>query len=529
MKRRTHQALGLVLALVLTGCGSSSNPPPGNNPPPPAANNMPVANAGADQATNVLVGDVVVLDGSGSSDADGDTLSYVWTLTAVPADSTATLSDPFSDRPTFAADKAGTYVTQLTVNDGKADSAADDVNVMVVVPVPTVTIATPVPGTVATENRVTVAGTVDDPLATITVDGNETPNNGGAYSADVTLAEGENTVTVVATNSTGEGSASVDVTLRTVRGRAPAMTITSHKSDFTAGFVWDGQGATPTNNIPVTVNGTITTNQVPPTVTVNGVAATVGPPVPNPLLDLIFCRFFPNRPACDARFTFSATILLSKGLATITAIGRDAVGGSTTLAVSGVADYCKKREAEPGVVAERGDGQKNRCHEIDGCNRNKFGVEGSTDTDSLRNRPMPNAQFNAVLVEFGSGYIPPSDARNDFFVHGQNPRDALGCNFHDTCYQTSVPLGDRDAAFAACNAAQLENHRAMCRKAYPGAECPFTITGPFGNTIKDPVACPLWAAEKAVCFDIADTYLFGVGTRFGRDRYDERQGHYSLY
>ena len=88
-------------------------------------NNPPVANAGLDE--NVTVNDTVTLDGSGSTDADGDTLTYLWSLTSVPAGSGATLSDPTAVSPTFVADVAGDYVAQLIVNDGEFDSAPDPV------------------------------------------------------------------------------------------------------------------------------------------------------------------------------------------------------------------------------------------------------------------------------------------------------------------------------------------------------------------------------------------------------------------
>ncbi len=53
-------------------------------------NSKPVANAGPDQS--VFVGTIVTLDGSASSDVDGDDLSYLWSLTA-PSGSAAGLSD----------------------------------------------------------------------------------------------------------------------------------------------------------------------------------------------------------------------------------------------------------------------------------------------------------------------------------------------------------------------------------------------------------------------------------------------------
>ena len=88
-------------------------------------NSKPVANAGPDQT--VLVTDIVRLDGSGSSDADRDSLSYRWSLTSIPAGSSAALSDPLAVQPTFVADRLGTYIGQLIVNDFTVDSVPDTV------------------------------------------------------------------------------------------------------------------------------------------------------------------------------------------------------------------------------------------------------------------------------------------------------------------------------------------------------------------------------------------------------------------
>ncbi|UJS17316.1 MAG: PKD domain-containing protein [Candidatus Jettenia sp.] len=91
----------------------------------PPSNLPPVANAGSDQS--VHVGNTVMLNGSGSSDPDGDLLTYNWSFISKPGGSSATLSDSTLVNPTFTVDKAGTYKVSLVVNDGTVDSIADTV------------------------------------------------------------------------------------------------------------------------------------------------------------------------------------------------------------------------------------------------------------------------------------------------------------------------------------------------------------------------------------------------------------------
>lgn len=90
-------------------------------------NSRPTANAGTDQSTQV--NQTVKLDGSTSSDMDGDELTFRWTVLNKPTGSTVTLSSPSAVQPTFTVTTPGTYELQLVVNDGSADSAPDTVKI----------------------------------------------------------------------------------------------------------------------------------------------------------------------------------------------------------------------------------------------------------------------------------------------------------------------------------------------------------------------------------------------------------------
>jgi hypothetical protein len=82
----------------------------------------PSAKASVEQ--QLPVRQIVQLDGSGSRPSvGGGNLTFLWTLKQKPSGSNASLSDPTSAKPTFLADKPGTYVIQLIVNDGISSSS----------------------------------------------------------------------------------------------------------------------------------------------------------------------------------------------------------------------------------------------------------------------------------------------------------------------------------------------------------------------------------------------------------------------
>ncbi|CED71685.1 putative lipoprotein [Aliivibrio wodanis] len=93
-------------------------------------NHAPIAHAGLDQKSAV-VNAQVSLDGSKSSDIDGDSLSYKWHISSQPASSNVALSDITSATPTFTPVVNGTYVFTLIVNDASLDSTPDSVSILV--------------------------------------------------------------------------------------------------------------------------------------------------------------------------------------------------------------------------------------------------------------------------------------------------------------------------------------------------------------------------------------------------------------
>jgi hypothetical protein len=81
---------------------------------------MPVADANYDSDASLYTCDGLNLVGSGSSDPDGDSLTYEWELTSAPATSALTTGDiqtATEADPVFYPDEPGTYVFMLTVTD----------------------------------------------------------------------------------------------------------------------------------------------------------------------------------------------------------------------------------------------------------------------------------------------------------------------------------------------------------------------------------------------------------------------------
>jgi hypothetical protein len=95
-------------------------------------NVAPVANAGLNQSA--ILGETVTLNGSGSTDANGDKLNYQWSVVSAPRRDHTVISHSTAEIASFVPDLPGTYVVQLIVNDGFVDSAPATVEIEAVRP-----------------------------------------------------------------------------------------------------------------------------------------------------------------------------------------------------------------------------------------------------------------------------------------------------------------------------------------------------------------------------------------------------------
>lgn len=91
---------------------------------------VPVADAGPDWCA--IPASLLILDGSGSRDPGGNSLTFQWRTVSRPDGSQAQLSDPSSVTPSFTPDVLGEYVFELTVTTPQGGTASDQVRVSAV-------------------------------------------------------------------------------------------------------------------------------------------------------------------------------------------------------------------------------------------------------------------------------------------------------------------------------------------------------------------------------------------------------------
>ena len=112
------------LSLVPVSSGGSTSAGGSVTPVVGGSNVAPVAKAAG--AISAVAGQLVSLDGSGSSDPNGDALSYSWSVAARPAGEVVSLAGANTAKPTFTPKTAGSYTFLLTVSDGKLSSTTTE-------------------------------------------------------------------------------------------------------------------------------------------------------------------------------------------------------------------------------------------------------------------------------------------------------------------------------------------------------------------------------------------------------------------
>ena len=92
-------------------------------------NEPPTANAGMD--VTYFIDQTLTLDGTGSSDPNGDDLTYKWTIVTQPEGAMASIDAPTAAQTELITQTPGTYEVELVVNDGEESSAPDSVELTI--------------------------------------------------------------------------------------------------------------------------------------------------------------------------------------------------------------------------------------------------------------------------------------------------------------------------------------------------------------------------------------------------------------
>lgn len=122
-----YQKMGMLLLPLLCFMACSADEDIPGSPP--------IADAGGDVETPLDLAGTIALNGSGSSDPDGDPLSYQWTLNAQPEGSSVTLNNDDEMNASMTPDLEGMYEISLTIDDGNHPPVQDNVSINILPPI----------------------------------------------------------------------------------------------------------------------------------------------------------------------------------------------------------------------------------------------------------------------------------------------------------------------------------------------------------------------------------------------------------
>ena len=207
--------------VTLTVSDGDTPPGSGQSMAQVVVNALPTANAAGPYTDQE--GTAVALSNATASDADGDSLTYAWSIAGGPADAVCTFSSTTTLQPSVTCNDEGTYTLTLSVSDGVNPAVASTaqltvtnapiaVNPITGLPTAPVAVNSTVnasatftdPGTgdahTATWNwgdGTTSSGTVTETLGTGTgsVSGSHTYAAAGVYTVSLTVDDGDNNPT----------------------------------------------------------------------------------------------------------------------------------------------------------------------------------------------------------------------------------------------------------------------------------------------------------------------------------------------
>lgn len=391
-------------------------------------------------------------------------------------------------------------------------------------PLPEIAIDSPEFGSVASTASVLVTGTIDDPSATVRVNGTLAAIAAGRFEATVPLAYGINTLAAVAENAAGSTMAQVRLIAVYGNDRPPIVQLTRPVPNFVLG------GETGTDR-GLIVTGWVRDNRVAPgappavTVTIDERAPDTGAVIGTTTLDAVLDQqefgLCTTEEVCwrfDAESMLPADTPLRLRLTVAAETGSE----SATEVRSGVVDYCYPNNGdnndsgacEAALVQRAGCTQSRRCIEnSDGCPV-AFGAARNDPTAGL---------LGLTSTAFGVEED-PATATGEFTVFGQERPVGLPCNRHDECYHQWCPTAGPTRAGVvaekqACNLSFQQNLLAVCRSAYPEFSCPEARIGADN--------CDAWSEEKNLCLTYARLYYDHVVE--DADRYLVAGTHYDEY